>query len=347
MEQKPYQQTLAEFEGIVRSKTKDRTMVALIVDSPWLPGYAGVSTLDFYFDRQCWLDVYFKVLEDLPGVAFMPGAWVEFGMAAEPSGWGASIQWSSDSPPAISHCPGGLPALLEADVPDPETDGLMPVILKQYESVIPALEPKGLAPRMAAARGPLAVASHLLGVTEMLLATKTKPGNCLCLLEKTTDLCIRWLQCQLKRMDNPIGVLVLDDVVGMLSPDDAEKFALPFLRRIFDSFPDLIHIYHNDTPNESVFRGLSTIGMDVFNFSHEIDVELARELLGPDIVLMGNVPPLDVLVRGSTNEVRRAAQDLLQKVADFGPLVISAGGGVSPGTPIENLQVMVEVVNAG
>ncbi len=347
METKPYQQALVKFEGIVRSKTKDQTMVALIVDSPWLPGYAGVSTLDFYFDLQCWLNAYFKALEELPGVAFVPGAWVEFGMTAEPSGWGASIRWSEGSPPAIRHCPGGLPALLEADVPNPETDGLMPVILRQYEAVTPALEPGGLAPRMAAARGPLAVASHLLGVTELLLTTKTEPQNCLSLLEKTTELCIRWLQCQLKRMNSPIGVLVLDDVVGMLSPDDAEKFALPFLRRIFDSFPDLIHIYHNDTPNENIFRGLSTIGMDVFNFSHEIGVEQARELLGPDIVLMGNVPPLDVLVRSSTKEVRKATQALLQKVADFGPLVISAGGGVSPGTPIDNLQAMAEVVNAG
>ena len=54
MEQKPYQQTLAKFETIVRNRAKDQTMVALIIDSPWLPGYAGVSTLDFYFDRQTW-----------------------------------------------------------------------------------------------------------------------------------------------------------------------------------------------------------------------------------------------------------------------------------------------------
>jgi uroporphyrinogen-III decarboxylase len=347
MEQKPYQQTLAKFETIVRNKAKDQTMVALIIDSPWLPGHAGVSTLDFYFDRQCWLNAYFKALEDLPGVAFVPGAWVEFGMAAEPSGWAVPIQWSEDSPPAVRHYTGGLPALLEAGLPDPETDGLMPVILRKYERVKSALEPKGLTPRVAAARGPLAVASHLIGVTELLLTTKTEPQKCLSLLEKTADLCIRWLQCQLKRMDRPIGVLVLDDVAGMLSPDDAEKFALPLLRRIFDSFPDFIHIYHNDTPNENIFRGLSTIGMDVFNFSHEIDVERARELLGPDIVLMGNIPPLDVLVRGSAEHVRRAAQDLLQKVTSFGPLLISPGGGVSPGTPIENLQVMAGVVNAG
>ena len=54
MEQKSYQQTLAKFETLVRNKAKDQTMVALILESHWLPGYAGVSTLDFYFDRQTW-----------------------------------------------------------------------------------------------------------------------------------------------------------------------------------------------------------------------------------------------------------------------------------------------------
>ncbi len=196
---------------------------------------------------------------------------------------------------------------------------------------------------MAACRGPLAIASHLLGVTEFLMATQMEADKCLALLDKVTQLCINWLQCQLKRMPGAMGVLVLDDVVGMLSPADMEKFALPYLRRIFESFGDLIHIYHNDTPNANMLSGLATIGMDVFNFSHEIDIAKARADLGPEVVLMGNIPPLDVLVRGTTDDVRKATRQLLDKAADYGPILISPGGGVSPGTPIENLQAMAEV----
>jgi len=338
-------QTLSEFEGIVRGKAAGKTMVALIVDSPWLPGYAGVNTLDFYFDVRIWLDAYRKALDDLPGVAFVPGSWVEFGMAAEPSGWGVPIQWMQDSPPAVHHYPGTLDGLLEMDVPNPEADGLMPAILRRYETAAPALAKADLSPRMAACRGPLAIASHLLGVTEFLMATQMEADNCLALLDKVTQLCIDWLQCQLKRMDGAIGVLVLDDVVGMMSPTDMEKFALPYLRRIFDAFGDLIHIYHNDTPNANMLSGLATIGMDVFNFSHEVDIAKARADLGPEVVLMGNIPPLEVMVRGTTDDVKKATQQLLDKADRYGPILISPGGGVSPGTPIENLQAMLEVVN--
>jgi uroporphyrinogen decarboxylase len=321
-------------------------MAAIIIDSPWLPGYLGISTMDFYFDPKVWLDAHDKALEDLPGVAFVPGTWVEFGMAAEPSGFGVPVQWSKTSPPSLKPYPGGLPLLVEADLPDPEKEGLMPAILRQYERMRSSLEARGLAPRMAAARGPLAVASHLLGVTELLMATQLEPDKCLNLVEKTTDLCIQWLKAQLERMNEPIGMLVLDDIVGLIGPEDAEKYALPQLRRIFESFPDLIHIYHNDTPNQKMLEGLATIGMDVFNFSHEVDVESAREKLG-DVVLMGNIPTLDVLVRGTVDQVREATEKLMQKVEAFGPVLISPGGGVSPGTPIENLQAMAEVVRAG
>ena len=338
-----YRETFDRFVRFVRDKPVDRTMVALIVDSPWLPGYAGVNTLDFYFDVDVWLEVHRKVVRDLPGAAFVPGSWFEFGMAAEPSGWGVAIQWKQDGPPAVHHYPGTLDALLDAHVPNPESDGLMPAILRRYERMGPALAKEGLAPRMAACRGPLAIASHLMGVTEFLMATQMEADKCIMLIEKITDLCIRWLRCQLSYME-PFGVLVLDDVVGMLSPADAEKFALPYLKAIFEAFGDLVHIYHNDTPNPNMVKGLATIGMDVFNFSHLVDVARARADLGPDVVLMGNIPPLDVLVRGTVDDVRQATRQLLQKAEKCGPLLISPGGGVSPETPIANLQAMLEVV---
>lgn len=342
-----YEDTLGEFERIARNKVKDSTMLALIVDSPWLPGYAGIDTMDFYFDPQIWLDTYEKVHADLPGVAFIPDAWVEFGMANEPSGWGVVFQWSSVSTPLIRHYPGGLEAIADVATPDPERDGLMPVVLRQYERMQPVLKAKGFPPRMAGARGPLAVASHLIGVTEFLMATQLDSDRCLRLLDHTTDLCIRWLKSQLARMDEPLGVLVLDDVVGMMSPEDARVFGIPFLRRIFEAFPGLVCIFHNDTPNDRIFEDLSTIGMDVFNFSHEIDAERARALLGPDVVLMGNIPPLDGLVRGTVDQVREAAEQMMEKVARCAPVLISPGGGVSPETPIENLQVLLDVVGAG
>jgi len=339
-----YTGTFRRFLDILERRPREETLVTLIVDSPWLPGYAGVDAMDFFFDPCVWLAVHEWLLEDLPGVAFLPGAWIEFGMAAEPSGWACRVQWNHEGPPAIHPFPGGLDLLLELPLPDPEREGLMPLILRRYQSLASRLEEMDFSPRVAAARGPLAVAAHLMGVTEFLVAIKTEPEKIRALLEKTTKLCVHWLAAQLERMEEPVGILVLDDLVGMMSPKDARTFAIPFLKDVFSAFPGLFRFFHNDTPNEKVFPELAPLELDVFNFSHETSLERARELLGPEVVLMGNLPPLDLLVRGKPEEVKDATRGILERLSSVGPLLLSPGGGVSPGTPIENLQAMCEAL---
>jgi hypothetical protein len=55
--------------------------VGLIVDSPWLPGYAGIDTRDYFLFPEKWLEISLGLLERFPDVAWIPGFWVEYGMA--------------------------------------------------------------------------------------------------------------------------------------------------------------------------------------------------------------------------------------------------------------------------
>ena len=57
---------------------------------------------------------------------------------------------------------------------------------------------------------------------------------------------------------------------------------------------------------------------------------------------MGNVPPLDVGVRGTPQEVAESARQCLDKGAPGGGMILSFGGGVSPGTPPENVDALLE-----
>ena len=54
---------------------------------------------------------------------------------------------------------------------------------------------------------------------------------------------------------------------------------------------------------------------------------------------MGNVNPLEVGVRGTPEEVRAATLDVLEKSGGEG-IVLSVGGGTSPGMPRENIVAM-------
>ena len=114
------------FTGVARGVQADRVPVALIVDSPWLPGYAGIDTLDYFLQPDEWLRINLDLLKRFPDVAWIPGFWVEYGMAAEPSAFGPRIVWHHDRPPSIEPVHRGLTLLADSEPPDPQRHGLIP-----------------------------------------------------------------------------------------------------------------------------------------------------------------------------------------------------------------------------
>ena len=59
--------------------------------------------------------------------------------------------------------------------------------------------------------------------------------------------------------------------------------------------------------------------------------------------LMGNVNPLEIAVRGTPDEVKAATLDVLEGARGEG-IILSVGGGVSPGMPRENVLAMLEAL---
>lgn len=328
------------FAAVARGGQADGVPVALIVDSPWIPGYAGIDTLDYFLKPDEWLRINLELLDRFPHVVWIPGLWVEYGMAAEPSALGARVVWHHDQAPSIEPVPGGLAALDGMEPPDPQRHGLMPLVLQRYADVERRLLPQGLGIRMVAARGPFAVAAWLLGVSEFLIALKVEPEAAGHLLDTLTETTVAWLRAQLGVLRAPEGVLVLDDIVGMLSPAMFEQFARPRLSRIFREFSGLIKVFHNDTPCMHLVEPMATLGFDVFNFSHTMDIADVQAKM-PGIALMGNVPPLDVMVRGTPGDVAAWAHECVLKTGGRG-LILSAGGGVSPGTPPAAIDALVQ-----
>ncbi len=327
------------FVRVVRQEPTDRVPVALIVDSPWLPGYAGIDTLDYFLREDEWLRINLGLLARFPGVAWIPGFWIEYGMAAEPSAFGARVVWHHDAAPSIDPLPGGLSALADMEPPDPQRHGLMPLILQRYLDAEKRLLPEGMNIKLVAARGPLAVASWLLGFTDILLALKTEPAACHRLLETVTTTVIAWLHAQIDVLRAPEGVLLLDDIVGMLSPKMFEEFVRPYHGRVLREFKTMVKVFHNDTPCVHLLSSLATLGFDVFNFTHEIDIAVVQSMM-PNITLMGNVPPLALMVRGTPEKVEAWGRGCVRKTGGR-HLVLSAGGGVSPGTPAWAIDALV------
>src|SRR5512142_1834319 len=72
--------------------------VGLIVDTPWIPGFLGISTVDYITIPEVWMKANLAVMARFPDVIFLPGFWAEPGMAAEPSAYGCKVQFSDSQP---------------------------------------------------------------------------------------------------------------------------------------------------------------------------------------------------------------------------------------------------------
>lgn len=316
--------------------------VGLIVDSPWIPGYVGISTIDYFAMPDKWLDANMKIIEEFPEIIFLPGFWVEYGMATEPSGFGCKINFYPDRTPTINHIINSPEEAEDIPIPDPRTDGLMPFVLNIYRNIEPKVKDLGRCIKVVAARGPLTIASHIMGVTNFLIGLKTDPANTHKLLKKTAALTRNWLEAQAEVLSEVEGIMVLDDIVGFLSQEDYLEFAHPYLKEIFTAFPQCIKMYHNDSDNVVCFSYLEDLSINIFNFTHLQDITRVRQLVGEKICLLGNIPPLDVLTNGTPDKVEEAARDCLHQHGGKAGIILSAGGGTSPGTPGENIHALIK-----
>jgi uroporphyrinogen decarboxylase len=315
--------------------------VGLIVDSPWIPGYLGMSTLEFFTIPEKWFEANVKISNEFPDVIFLPGFWVEYGMGTEPSGFGCKVSFYENTTPNVNHMISSMEEVEKLSIPNPKNDGLMPLALSMYRYIEPKVKDIGHSIKVVAARGPLTIASHIMGMTEFLIGMKMEPEKTHKLLKMTTATTKNWLEAQADVLSEVEGVMVLDDVVGFLSKDDYLEFAHPYLKEIFAAFPNCVKMYHNDTDNSVPYEFLEELQVNIFNFTHLQNIAKVRELVGNKVCLLGNIPPLDVLTKGTPDLVREKARTCISEYGSKAGLILSAGGGTSPGTPGENIRALV------
>ena len=91
------------FKKAARLEKLDKVPMAMIMDSPWIPGYLGVKHMDYFSTRRCGSSRNLKIHQEFPDIIFVPSWWMEYGMAAEPSALGAKIKFWQDNTPSEYH----------------------------------------------------------------------------------------------------------------------------------------------------------------------------------------------------------------------------------------------------
>ena len=333
------------FKAAAKGRPVRQVPAALIVDSPWIPGWMGIGHLDYYFHPETWFEANLRFAREFPEAIPFPSWWVELGMAIEPSAMGSRIHFWPDQPPAQTPGLARLEDVERLAPVNPLADGFMPLALDRYRAWKQRVFDAGYTIPVVAARGPLCTAAFLRGLDPLMIDLTEDPGGVHRLLEFTTVAAIRWLEAQAEAIGPTVeGIFVLDDVAGFLSRKSYLEFAHPYFQRIANAFPkEWVKVYHNDAKVRAFLADLPDTGFDVLNWSHNIDVAEARAKTGGRLCLMGNLDPLGLGVRGTPEQVYAAAARVLRQTAGEG-LIVSMGGGVSPGMPAANIAALLAAV---
>jgi uroporphyrinogen decarboxylase len=333
-----------ELVEITRGEKSHVDPVGFIIDSPWLPGWHGVSLLDYYTSDKIWFEANRKAIKTFPEVIFLPGFWSEYGMCTEPSAFGAKMVWSKSSLPHANRILDDAVMLSKLTKPDVKTDGLLPFMMNRLRHGQANIRQIGHEIKFAITRGPLNIASFLAGTTELMLAITMNPEEIHRGLTTITEFIVDWISLQAETFPEIEGILVLDDIVGFLGDEDFKAFALPYLKQIFQAFVMPVKLFHNDAHGLVCAPYLSEMGVNISNFSFEHSIAEVGELAGDSVVLLGNIPPRDVLANGSTEEVRRSVLEMMGSAGDTSRVIWSCGGGMPPDVPTENIQAFLSAI---
>lgn len=332
-----------ELLEIIDGKKTGTLSTGFIVDCPWLPNWYGCTILDYFSNDDLWFKANLHVANTFPDVMFLPGFWSEYGMCSEPSAFGARCSFPADEFPHAHKIIHSVEEISGLAKPNANTDGFGPFILNRLLINRKRIEESGHEIRFSVSRGPLNIASYLMGTTEFLTAMITNPEEVHVLLKTITDYLIDLHNAQRQAISTIDGMLILDDIIGFIGEEEFKEFGLPYFKELFKKDVS-VRFLHNDASHLSSISYMNEMRVNLFNMGYDTDLNHLMQKTSGQVTMLGNIPPRDVLARGTAEDIEREVRDLILKLDNRQRVIVSCGGGMPPGVSTENLQCFIEMV---
>jgi MtaA/CmuA family methyltransferase len=189
--------------------------------------------------------------------------------------------------------------------------------------------------------GPLALGAEMRGLSALMMDTYEDPGFLDELLDFTSQVGRAYWKPQVEAGADTIGMS--DAAASMMSPGHYERFIFPAQLRVVEdikaSRPDVIVRLHMCGRTDELLPVMQRLPVDIFELDFPVDLVHAREVLGRDRVILGNVNTVEEMLGGTPEEVYAAAA-ACHRIC--GPRhIVGTGCEVSPETPPQNLRALV------
>jgi len=226
---------------------------------------------------------------------------------------------------------------------DPEE--ALPFVLEAVRKSRAALN--GKVPLIGFSGAPFTLASYLIegGSSRSYLRTKTliysNPGAWRGLMERLSAAVSKYLNAQISA--GVEAVQLFDSWVGCLSPDDYQRYVLPYTRATIATLTPGIPVIHFSTGTAGLLKLIRAAGGGIIGVDWRVRLDEAWQQIGHDVAIQGNLDPAALLA--APKEIRNRVAEILQRAGGRPGHIFNLGHGVLPETPVENVAAMVEAVH--
>jgi uroporphyrinogen decarboxylase len=257
-------------------------------------------------------------------------------LTVETEALGATVNWNTDEMPTIHD----ITVVTEEDanslvIPDIGAGNRLNVSVETCAALRETFPQKLV---WAYVLGPFSIAGRLMGMTEVSIAIKLEPETVHAVLRKANQLLEKQIEALL--CTGVDGVMILEPASGMLREDDANEFSNAYIKELVGLIkrrgksPAL----HNCGNINHLIESLCATGIEALHVGSVSSPYEIYPRIPENVVLMGNLDPTEVFLRGSTETIQSETTKLLDKMADCERFIISSGCDIPPGTSIENLK---------
>lgn len=195
--------------------------------------------------------------------------------------------------------------------------------------------------------GPFSLAGRLMDVTEIMYACYDEPETVHIVLEKATEFLVKYALAM--KDAGADGIFMAEPLTGILSPDMAEEFSVPYVKKIIDSvqsesFPVIYHNCGNSVPK--MLDKLFTQGAFAYHFGNAVDMGEVLENAPADVICMGNIDPAACFANGTAESVKNATAVLMSRCGKYKNFIPSSGCDIPAKTSWDNINAFFDALKA-
>lgn len=200
-------------------------------------------------------------------------------------------------------------------------------------------------PVLAGMIGPYSLAGRLMDVTEIMYLCFDEPETVHTVLDKATEYLIQYGQAM--KDAGADGIMMAEPLAGILSPDMAVEFSMPYVKRIIESLQDdcFAVIYHNcGNSVPQMLESIYHLGAAAYHFGNAIDLEAALKVTPSDTLVMGNIDPAGQFAGGTIGSITEATHVLLERCGRYPNFIPSSGCDIPAHANWDNIQAFFKAV---